>query len=941
MIEPFSPKTNVIVGRNGSGKSNFFAAIRFVLSDAYTQMGREERQALLHEGSGSAVMTAYVEIIFDNSDDRFPTGKEELILRRTIGLKKDEYSLDRKNATKADVMNLLESAGFSRSNPYYIVPQGRVTTLTNMKDAERLNLLKEVAGTQVYEARRTESLKIMTETNNKRAKIDELLDYIKERLSELEEEKEELRGYQEKDRERRCLEYAFYHREQVALAAALDEIEEQRQGGVEGTDENRDSFLEGERAISEYEAEIKQLNRQMDLLKLERRQLEEDRREIAKSRAKVELNVKNLTDGLSATEQAHARYQQELKAVKQEIATKEAELAKILPDYAKRKANEVEVKQSLDTTESARSRLYSKQGRSAQFKSKAERDKWLKDQIQDLNVTLGEQKANRINADEEVKVVQSEIRTLEGEIAGLRKRFDGWGGSRQALSDEIATAKDALEKLTDERKVLRREDDKLESVIENARQERDRAERELSHTMDGATSRGLATVRRLKRELNLTGAYGTLAELMDVSDNYRLAAEQTAGNSLFHYVVDNAETATQLADALYQQRGGRVTFMPLNQLRPRPASLPKASDAVPIMSKITYDKKFEKAFSQVFGKTIVCPSLTICAQYARSHNCNAITPEGDTSNKKGAMTGGYIDPRKSRLEAVRAVNRWRDEYESLKERATEIRRMVESKDQEITGAMGNQQKLEQKLRQQDDSFDPLRTELRVKGIHLEKQREQLESNLRRREVIERLLKEHGDNITTFQTELSSEFKKALSANEERQLEQLNTTVQDLQKQWNELSKSRRELEGRKQLLEVDLRENLRLKLDQLNGQEIDTAAGSNSGNLKESQRELKRVIKASEAVETKLQDNEAQIEEAEAKVSNLEKTKSYREDQQQEIAKAIEKHQKKMEKNVQKKAILTSSAAECAKNIRDLGVLPEEAFERFANTESKAVSHHD
>ena len=95
-MEPFSPGTNVIVGRNGSGKSNFFAAIRFVLSDAYTQMTREERQALLHEGSGSAVMSAYVEVIFDNSDDRFPTGNKEVVLRRTIGLKKDEYSLDKK-----------------------------------------------------------------------------------------------------------------------------------------------------------------------------------------------------------------------------------------------------------------------------------------------------------------------------------------------------------------------------------------------------------------------------------------------------------------------------------------------------------------------------------------------------------------------------------------------------------------------------------------------------------------------------------------------------------------------------------------------------------------------------------------------------------------------------------------------------------------------------
>ena len=71
-------------------------------------------------------MSAYVEIVFDNSDGRFPTGKDEVIIRRTIGLKKDEYSLDKKSSSKADVMNLLESAGFSKSNPYYIVPQGRV-----------------------------------------------------------------------------------------------------------------------------------------------------------------------------------------------------------------------------------------------------------------------------------------------------------------------------------------------------------------------------------------------------------------------------------------------------------------------------------------------------------------------------------------------------------------------------------------------------------------------------------------------------------------------------------------------------------------------------------------------------------------------------------------------------------------------------------------------
>lgn len=38
---------------------------------------------------------------------------------------------------KSDVMNLLESAGFSRSNPYYIVPQGRVSHLVYFQHRSR------------------------------------------------------------------------------------------------------------------------------------------------------------------------------------------------------------------------------------------------------------------------------------------------------------------------------------------------------------------------------------------------------------------------------------------------------------------------------------------------------------------------------------------------------------------------------------------------------------------------------------------------------------------------------------------------------------------------------------------------------------------------------------------------------------------------------------
>ena len=194
-------------------------------------------------------MHSLVEIVFDNSDNRFPTGRDEVVLRRTIGVKKDDYSLDKKSANKADVMNLLESAGFSKSNPYYIVPQGRITALTNAKDHERLALLKEVAGTKVYEQRRTESLRIMSETDAKRSKIAELLEYIENRLTELEEEKEELKEFQEKDKERRCLEYAMYQSELEDITRAFDDIEEGRRNDLHNANERQEIYNSREKEI--------------------------------------------------------------------------------------------------------------------------------------------------------------------------------------------------------------------------------------------------------------------------------------------------------------------------------------------------------------------------------------------------------------------------------------------------------------------------------------------------------------------------------------------------------------------------------------------------------------------------------------------------------------------------------------------------------------------
>lgn len=455
--------------------------------------------------------------------------------------------------------------------------------------------------------------------------------------------------------------------------------------------------------------------------------------------------------------------------------------------------------------------------------------------------------------------------------------------------------------------------------------------------MDHNTSRGIAAVRRIKRQHNLEGVYGTLAELFEVNDRYRTAVEVTAGQSLFHYVVDTDETATKVLEILQQEKAGRVTFMPLNRLRSKPANLPRASDTIPMIDKLQYDSAFEKAFNHVFGKTIICPNLQVASQYARSHGVNAITPEGDRSDKRGALTGGFHDSRQSRLDAVKNLTKWRDEYENKKNRGAEIRKELEKLDQVITKSVGELQKLEQQRHQVQHSSGPLRQELRSKRDLLQKKNDSLDAKRKALRNIETNLAALSDQVNAFEAELNTPFQKALSNEEEAQLESLSVVAQNLRQQYQELSAQRSELEARKSILEVELRENLNPRLDQLVSRDTDMGDDDGQGNLKETEREMKRLRKSLENLSQRLQNVDESIEKANAQANELEKQKAEIRLEVEELARSIEKHQRRMEKNMQKKAALTKQAAECAANIRDLGVLPDEAFTKYKHTDSNTV----
>jgi structural maintenance of chromosome 3 (chondroitin sulfate proteoglycan 6) len=308
----FSPQHNIVVGRNGSGKSNFFSAIQFVLSDEYSNLRTEQRVALLHEGSGPRVITAFVEIVFDNSDRRLPMSKDEVVLRRTVGQKKDQFFIDKKNVTKKDVVQMLESAGFSHANPYYIVKQGKINEMATQSEKDRLELLKEIAGTRVYD--------------DNRSKVNTLLTQIVEKLDSLEREKEDLAEYQKFDREKRAFEFLiFENREQKRETKA--DIREK-------SETLRKQLQEAKKNLSDVEHALARSNDEKESVTLEKEKL-------ISSKTKHELEIKELklseNEGNASAQDA----QKELKELKIKIREKRHELEQELtPEFQRLKALE-------------------------------------------------------------------------------------------------------------------------------------------------------------------------------------------------------------------------------------------------------------------------------------------------------------------------------------------------------------------------------------------------------------------------------------------------------------------------------------------------------------------------------------------------------------------------------------------------------------------------
>ena len=947
IIDNFSPHQNVIIGSNGSGKSNFFAAIRFVLSDDYSNLKREERQGLIHQGSGGSVMSASVEIVFHDPDHSMilpsgvlSRGDDEVTIRRTVGLKKDDYQLNDRNVTKGDIVRMLETAGFSMNNPYNIVPQGKIVALTNAKDKERLQLLEDVVGAKSFEVKLKASLKKMEETEQKKIQINKEMGELNSKLSEMEQERKELEKYNELERNRKIYQFTLYDRELNEVINQMERLDGDYNNTVYSSeqyiqelDKREDMIDQVSKKLSSIEASLKIKN----ATDLQQAKLRES--EISQKLTNVNVKIKDVQQQIESNGEQRNLDSATLKEIKSIIEQRKQKLSKILPRYQELTKEEAMYKLQLASLQQKQRDLILKKGEYARFKSKDERDTWihseieeLKSSIQNLNELESQLQMDRTSLRKQYSAIDEEIEELIDSINGPDTK-----GQLEDFDSELIHLKQKLSESLDTRKELWRKEQKLQTVLETLLSDVNQNQRNVNETMSRSLANGIINVKEITEKLKISpeSVFGTLGELIKVNDKYKTCAEVIGGNSLFHIVVDTEETATLIMNELYRMKGGRVTFIPLNRLSldsdvKFPSNTTTQIQFTPLIKKIKYEPRFEKAVKHVFGKTIVVKDLGQGLKLAKKHKLNAITLDGDRADKRGVLTGGYLDQHKrTRLESLKNLNESRSQHKKILEELEFVRNELNDIDTKIDQVNGNIRKVSNDRESVLTNIEIYRTSLNTKKNEKLILEESLNAIILKLEKLNTNRTFAQEKLNTFENDLLQEFDSELSKEEKERLESLTKEISAAHNKLNITSDALEGITTTIDSLNAELESKLIPQENDLESKMSEVGDAFIFGlqdELKELQLEKESVEKQHENAVLELSTVQREIESLIAEETNNKKLLEKANNQQRLLLKKLDNFQKSVEKTMIKKTTLVTRREELQQRIREIGLLPEDAL---------------
>ncbi|KAH8356291.1 hypothetical protein KR200_000220 [Drosophila serrata] len=670
-IEGFDPEFTAITGLNGSGKSNILDSICFVLGISNLQNVRASAlQDLVYKNGQAGITKATVTIVFDNTNAaQCPQGYEkcrEISVTRQVAVGgKNKFLINGKLVQNKKVQDFFCSIQLNVNNPNFLIMQGKIQQVLNMKPKEVLSMVEEAAGTSQYKSKRdaTKTLIEKKETKVRETKV--LLD--EEVLPKLVKLRQERSAYQEYQKICRDIDFlvrihisAKYRKQSETLksveaneqkiedrikkdqathAKNIEDIEE-----IDNTVQIMQKQIDDEMggSLNELEAQLKAkraieatasgslkaaqgtIQQDEKKIKMAAKNIEDDTRALAKKKedmAKVQGEFESLKEADATDSKAYEDAQRKLEAVSQGLSTNEDGQATTLQDQlivAKEQFSEAQttIKTSEMELRHTRGVLKQREGETQTNDAAYTKDKGLHDQL------------------------VAEIKNLERQLQGINYE----GGQFEQLRER-------RNELHNRKRELKRQLDRCNA-----------ARYDLQY-QDPEPSFDRRKVR---------GMVGKLFQVNDMQNSMALVT--TAGGNLYSYVTDDDVTCKKILQRGQLQR--RVTFIPINKIQS--GSLQRqvvdyaqnkvgAENVQWAMSLVNYDRYYEPVIRYLFGSTLICRDLDIAKEisYDPRINCRSVTLEGDVVDPHGTVSGGAPPKGANVLEELYSIRKLEKEYREI------------------------------------------------------------------------------------------------------------------------------------------------------------------------------------------------------------------------------------------------------------------------------------
>ena len=662
----FDNPITAIVGPNGSGKSNISDAILWVLGEQSAKNLRGNKmQDVIFAGTQKekAVNFAQVSITFENDLWKDIDYQEITVTRRVFRTGESEYYINKNQVRLKDVKELFLNTGIGKEG-YSVIGQGKIDEILSSKSEDRRELFEEASGISKQKYIKEQSVKKLEQTNENLLRIEDILVSQIDRLKYLEKESSKAKKGMVLEEQLKEMEIQKAILDIEKLSITLSDV-------IDKKEINDQSLIEIKSKLVEYENKRNELLENINKIdidvELKISNLNDIKSQKIKNESDIQLNDERLKNSKSELERLTEENENSSLEVKN-LITKIDNLRKTIEDSEKKIEeinsnletyniddfeNELNIKKQLSEKKSEDlNRLQSIY--TQHIIEKSSRDAIEKERLKEIS----EIRKHKEESELKLNRLEEELRNYETIIRDYDKSLDNLNNDKEQISSIINEKEEYLLNLRD----------KLSSLKEESITNKNKY-LFLKNTIDNHEGYNF-TVQNFFKKLNNKlheKVIGTLGDLISVDKKYEKSVDAIMSSAFQNIIVRNENDGKELINFLKINKIGRLTFLPLNKIKPRNLNYVNDNLVLGHLNQfIKSDEKYRDIIDYFAQKTLVTENMDDAISVSsRYKNFRIVTLDGDIINSWGSMVGGYKKPSNySILSTKNSLNTAKSIYEN-------------------------------------------------------------------------------------------------------------------------------------------------------------------------------------------------------------------------------------------------------------------------------------